>query len=68
MFGYVTIAPDALPKERYDRYRSFYCGLCRTLRQRHGSLSRITLSYDLTFLALLLNALYEPGERTARER
>ena len=59
MFGYITIAPDALPKERSDRYRSFYCGLCRTLRQRHGSLSRITLSYDLTFLYILLNSLKE---------
>ena len=67
MFGYITIAPDALPKERCDRYRSFYCGLCRTLRQRHGSLSRITLSYDLTFLYILLNSLYEPQETMGLE-
>ncbi len=67
MFGYVTIAPDALPKERYDRYRAFYCGLCRTLRQRHGGLSRITLSYDLTFLYILLNSLYEPQETLGLE-
>ncbi|MBR2925798.1 MAG: hypothetical protein IKC28_12330 [Clostridia bacterium] len=67
MFGYITIAPDALPKERSDRYRSFYCGLCRTLRQRHGSLSRITLSYDLTFLYILLNSLYEPQETMGLE-
>ena len=67
MFGYVTIAPDALPKERSDRYRSFYCGLCRTLRLRHGGLSRITLSYDLTFLYILLNSLYEPQETLGLE-
>ena len=67
MFGYITIAPDALPKERSDRYRSFYCGLCHTLRQRHGSLSRITLSYDLTFLYILLNSLYEPQETMGLE-
>lgn len=62
MFGYITITPDGLPKERYERYRSCYCGLCRTLRQQHGGLSRITLSYDMTFLYILLNALYEPQE------
>jgi len=28
----------------------------------------VTLSYDLTFLAMLLNALYEPGERAGLER
>lgn len=67
MFGYVTIAPEALPKERSDRYRAFYCGLCRTLRQRHGGLSRITLSYDLTFLYILLNSLYEPQETLGLE-
>jgi hypothetical protein len=67
MFGYVTLAPDLLPKERCARYRSFYCGLCRTLRQRHGSLSRITLSYDLTFLYILLNSLYEPQETLGLE-
>ncbi len=68
MFGYITLAPDALPKERCDRYRAFYCGLCRTLRQRHGGLSRITLSYDLTFLYILLNSLYEPQETLGLER
>jgi hypothetical protein len=34
-----------------------YCGLCRTLRKRHGLLTSTTLSYGLPFLAVLLNAL-----------
>lgn len=67
MFGYITIAPEGLAQERVDRYRACYCGLCRTLRQRHGGLSRITLSYDLTFLYILLNALYEPQETLGLE-
>ncbi len=67
MFGYVTLAQEALPKERRERYRSFYCGLCRTLRMRHGKLSRITLSYDMTFLYLLLQSLYEPQETQGLE-
>ena len=68
MFGYIVTYPDALPEARQQRFKAMYCGLCRTLRKRHGFLTTTTLSYDLTFLALLLNALYEPGEMTARER
>ncbi len=68
MFGYIAINAEALPKERQARFRAFYCGLCRTLRMRHGLTGAVTLSYDMTFLAMLLNALYEPGEQTGRER
>lgn len=68
MFGYVTIAGDTLPKEAQERYRAYYCGLCRTLRQRYGSLSRLTLSYDATFLWILLSSLYEPEESAGTER
>ena len=67
MFGYVITNPEALPKERQQRFRAFYCGLCATLRRRHGLASSAALSYDMTFLAMLLNAVYEPGERFGRE-
>ena len=68
MFGYIVANPEKLPKERMQRFRAVYCGLCATLRRRHGLAGSATLSYDLTFLALLLNALYEPGERQGKER
>ena len=68
MFGYIVTNMKALPDERQKRFRAIYCGLCRTLRQRHGLTGSATLSYDLTFLALLLNALYEPGETAGKER
>lgn len=63
MFGYVTIAAEALTQEQRDRYRAYYCGLCHALKQRYGALGRMTLSYDATFLYLLLSSLYEPEER-----
>lgn len=62
MFGYVTIAAGALTQEQRDRYRAAYCGLCHTLDRRYGAIGRFTLSYDLTFLYLLLSSLYEPEE------
>ena len=68
MFGYVVTNPASLSKARQERFRALYCGLCRTLRRRHGLFGSATLSYDLTFLALLLNALYEPGEQAGEER
>lgn len=68
MFGYVITNPKALEEGRQKRFRAFYCGLCQALRERHGLSGCATLSYDLTFLALLLNALYEPGEVDGRER
>ncbi len=60
MFGYVQANLSDLSEEERARYRAAYCGLCRTLGQRHGTLSRLSLTYDLTFLMLLLSSLYEP--------
>ena len=68
MFGYIVPDGNALSKERQDRFRAFYCGLCQALRNRYGLTGSATLSYDMTFLAMLLNALYEPGEHGGKER
>lgn len=68
MFGYIVANPQSLPVGRQQRFRAVYCGLCRTLRSRYGLPGAMTLSYDMTFLALLLNALYEPEETSGQER
>ena len=68
MFGYVITNPESLDKARQQRFRAFYCGLCATLQSRHGLLGSATLSFDMTFLAVLLNALYEPGETAGEAR
>lgn len=68
MFGYIVANQASLSRERQKRMRAMYCGLCRTLRGRHGLAGSATLSYDLTFLAMLLNAVYEPGEQAGSER
>ena len=68
LFGYIITNSETLPEERQQRFRAAYCGLCRTLRRRHGLRGSVTISYDMTFLALLLNALYEPEEEQGRER
>lgn len=57
MFGYVVANVDKLDEQAKERYRSVYCGLCHALRRQHGQLGRLTLTYDMTFLILLLSAL-----------
>ena len=60
MFGYVVADRSNLTQVQVARYRECYCGLCRAIGQRHGQHSRLSLTYDMTFLVLLLDSLYEP--------
>ena len=59
MFGYVIPDRASLSPEAQSRYRSAYCGLCRRIDALHGLRGRFSLSYDLTFLNILLCSLYE---------
>ena len=62
MFGFVMADRKELSPEEDSRYQQIYCGICRQMRLRHGSLARLGLSFDLAFLALVLSSLYEPEE------
>lgn len=57
-----------LDQAERDRYHAAYCGVCRALEQRHGQLSRFGVTYDMTFLALVLGSLYEPDETSGAAR
>ncbi len=57
MFGYVNVFRDELKIKDYNTYRAYYCGLCKTLGKKHNQLVRLSLNYDLTFLALIIDAL-----------
>ncbi len=59
MFGYVTIRKPELKIKDYECYHSFYCGLCYQLRKIYGIRGQITLTYDMTFLVILLSSIYE---------
>ncbi|MCI5501622.1 MAG: DUF5685 family protein [Lachnospiraceae bacterium] len=60
MFGYIIPNYDELKVRELKEYRQYYCGLCRCLKERYGVKGQITLTYDMTFLGLLLTSLYEP--------
>lgn len=68
MFGFVTANLRELTKEQKQRYNAVYCGICRQIKNKSGQLSRLGLSYDMAFLALLLMSLYEPGEVAGKGR
>lgn len=60
MFGYVTINRPELKVKDLDSYQGYYCGLCHELKDKYGRTGQLTLTYDMTFLVILLTALYEP--------
>ena len=58
MFGYVKPDANELLVKEYEFYRALYCGICHSMKKNTGSRSRITLTYDSVFLALV-RMLYE---------
>ncbi len=68
MFGYVRIHKPELKVKEYELYKAVYCSLCRELGRHYGFLSRLTLSYDFTFLALLSMALEDGCDGFERKR
>lgn len=63
MFGYVKVYKPELKMKHFAKYRAYYCGLCRTLRENYGLVGQMTLTYDMTFMVILLASLYE-GEKS----
>lgn len=53
MFGYVNISHSTVSDEDKKLYSAYYCGLCKAIGEK-SQLFRMTLSNDLTFLAILL--------------
>ena len=59
MYGYIKAYAPELKVREQEYYRAVYCGLCRTMGKCTGQCSRLTLSCDVTFLALLRLLLEE---------
>ncbi len=68
MFGYVKACKPELKVKEYETYKAVYCSLCKKLGKSYGILSRFTLSYDFTFLALLNMSLREGCDGFERKR
>ncbi len=57
MFGYVKPCKPELKIKDWERFKSYYCGLCHSIKELYGNIPRLSLNYDMTFLAMLLDAL-----------
>lgn len=68
MFGYIIVNKAEMKYKEFDIYHAYYCGLCQVLKKKYGKLGQMSLSYDMTFLLMLLTELYEPEEHTGRCR
>lgn len=67
MFGYVRINKMDLTFREYENYKGYYCGLCKYLKENHGEISRLGLNYDITFLIVILTAIYKPKTNIFQE-
>ena len=71
MFGYIRPQQGELRIREYRYYRGVYCGLCRAHGRCTGQCSRMTLSYDYVFFAMVRMALLggnpDPADPTKKQ-
>lgn len=68
MFGYVSAHKPELKMREYYKYKAYYCGLCKVLKSKYGFVGQMTLTYDMTFLVILLSSLYESETKQEEHR
>ncbi|MBQ8248896.1 MAG: hypothetical protein IJY93_03305 [Clostridia bacterium] len=68
MFGYVKPVSAELKVKEYELYRAVYCGLCEALGRNTTHISRLSLSYDFVFLALVRMSLAGEVGKIERHR
>lgn len=68
MFGYLKPDISEMKVREYEAYKSAYCGLCKTIGKSYGIVSRLTLSYDCTMLAMLYASLKDEKLEYTRKR
>lgn len=59
MFGLINVYKNELKIKDYELFKSYYCGLCKSLGKHYNQFVRLGLSYDMTFLAILADSLSE---------
>lgn len=57
MFGYITPLKMELKVREFEYFRSYYHGLCYSIKNNFGNIPRLTLNYDMTFIGFILDGL-----------
>lgn len=68
MFGYVKPVVGEMLVREHEFYKAAYCGICRAMKKHTGNLSRVTLSYDSVFLALVRMLYIPDGDFSAEQK
>ena len=68
MFGYIKPDIPELKMKENELYKAVYCGLCKTMGKCTGCVSKMTLSYDFVFFALVRMALLKAKGDVKRRR
>ena len=68
MFGYIKPYIEELKVKDFELYKATYCGLCRTMGKCTGCVSKMTLSYDFVFFALVRMALTKAKGEVKKRR
>ncbi len=67
MFGYVTPCKMELKIKDFEKFKAYYCGLCRMIKKNFGNLPRLALNYDMAFLAVLLDSLNDSNFKVKKQ-
>lgn len=66
MFGYVKPLKDEMKFREFEVFKSYYCSLCKAIGSK-SYISKMTLTYDMAFLALLLSSVHLDGDYTHKK-
>lgn len=58
MFGYILPDKPNMFMKDYALYKSFYCGLCKSIKCHHNNVLRLSVNYDVTFINILLHGIF----------
>ncbi len=68
MIGYIKPDVDEFKVRELKLYNAYYCGICTLLAKRYGPLSRLILSYDATFFAIMNDAFSKEERKFSKSR
>lgn len=59
MFGYIKPCKGQIGEENFEIFNAYYCGLCKAIGKNCSHIARLGLSYDVTFLSMLLSSVLD---------
>lgn len=68
MFGFVKPYIPELKVKENELYNAVYCGLCRCMGKKTSRLTKLALSYDSVFLALLRISIFKEELQLGKKR